>query len=528
MISGSGGATYNWFPPSGLGSPSSATTSAAPGTTTDYILTAIAANGCEDRDTVRIEISAIQADAGPDIDLCIGDSVQLSGAGGGDYDWFPPTDLSQTNVSNPVADPVVDVTYFLTVTNSIGCTAEDSVAITIRPLPTVLAGPDLVLCDNDQIQLNATGALNYNWSPGTGLSTTTGANPVASPSNSITYVVVGADQFGCEDDDSIFIDVIPAPVAEIADVGAICQDSSVQLFATGGGTYAWTPTLPLDDPTSASPIATLSQTTTFTVTVFASNGCDDIDTVTVPVTPTPVVDITGQDLICLGRNTRLFATGADFFEWSTGQVGENIVISPEVPTFYSVVGYVEGCPSLPDSHFVDVDDILPIADFYADPDSGWIPLTTQFYNLSSEAVNYYWDLGDGTTSQEIEPQHTYNDTGRFVVTLVAVDANGCLDSAQARVIVGADFSIYVPNAFTPNGDGLNDYFATPWFGVKEFHIMIFDRWGMKIFESFDPDFQWAGFYKNKQVQEGVYTYVIEARGHVGERVKRAGTVTVYR
>lgn len=528
-ISAGGGGTYSWSPSGSLSNPNQSTTSAYPPVTTDYLVTVTAANGCTDEDTVRIEVSAIQANAGPDIDLCIGDNVQLSGTGGGTYDWFPPTNLDQTNIANPTADPVNDITYYLTVTNSLGCTSVDSVAITIRPLPNVEAGPDLmILCDDDSVQLGASGASTYIWSPANDLSNPNIGNPYAYPDNPVTYFVEGTDIYGCRNIDSIFIDVLPAPVASISGEGRICQDSSIQLFASGGVSYIWTPGQPLDDPTSPTPIATLSATTTFTVTVIAANGCDDDESVIVPVTPTPVVNIDGGDLICLNRSDRLTGSGADQYLWSTGSTNDHIVVSPTVPTVYTLVGYVEGCPSLPDSHFVDVDDILPIADFYADPDSGWIPLTTQFHNLSSEAIQWRWDFGDGNTSFEFEPTHTYNDTGRFEVELVAIDANGCFDTARARVIVGADFSIYVPNAFTPNGDGLNDYFATPWFGVKEFHIMIFDRWGMLIYESFNPDFQWTGFYKDKEVQEGVYTYVIEARGHIGERVKRAGTVTVYR
>ncbi len=528
-ISAGGGGSYTWSPAGSLTNPNQGSTSAFPGVTTNYVVTVTAPNGCTDEDTVQVEVSVVQANAGPDIDLCIGDSVELNGTGGGTYDWFPPTNLNQTNIANPTADPTSDATYYLTVTNSLGCTALDSVVITIRPLPIVEAGPDLViLCDDDSVQLGASGASTYSWSPASDLSNPNIGNPFAFPDNPITYVVVGTDGFGCRNEDSIFINVLPAPVASISGDGRICQDSSIQLFASGGVSYLWTPGQPLDDPTSPTPVATLSSTTIFTVTVTAANGCDDDETVIIPVTPTPVVDIDGSDLICLGRSERLTGRGANEYLWSTGSVNDHIVVDPTVPTYYSLVGFVDGCPSLPDSHFVDVDDILPIADFYADPDSGWVPLTTQFYNLSSASTDWRWDFGDGATSFEFEPTHTYTDTGRFEVELVAINGNGCFDTARARVIVGADFSIYVPNAFTPNGDGLNDYFATPWFGVKEFHILIFDRWGMLIYESFDPDFQWTGFYKEKQVQEGVYTYVIEARGHIGERVKRAGTVTVYR
>ncbi len=175
-----------------------------------------------------------------------------------------------------------------------------------------------------------------------------------------------------------------------------------------------------------------------------------------------------------------------------------------------------------------VDTIIPIADFFADPDSGSLPFSTTFFNQSQNGGSWIWDFGDGGGSNIFSPSHEYQDTGRFDVTLIAVSATGCRDTAVQRVIVGADFTIYVPNAFTPNGDGLNDFFFVKWIGVKEFHVMLFDRWGMMIYESFDPDFQWDGSLHAKGVQEGVYTYVIEARGYLSEKMKRAGTVTLLR
>lgn len=527
-ISAVGGTSYVWSPSGSLSNPNSGVTVAYPSITTDYLVTVIAPNGCTDEDTVRVEVSAIRADAGGDADLCIGDFLELNGTGGGSYNWSPPANLSDPNISNPLADPSNDITYYLTVTNAIGCTAIDSIAITIRPLPIVEAGSDLIICDNDSVQLNAIGALAYQWTPPSNLSNPNSGTPFASPGSPTIYTVVGTDQYGCRNSDSLFIDVIPAPTADAFGGQRICQDSSIQLFATGGITYAWTPAQSLNDPILQNPIASPSATTTYTVTVFALNGCDDSDTVIVPVTPTPVVNIDGPPIICLGKGARLFGSGADDYLWSTGSTNTYITAEPPISTVYSLVGFVNGCPSLPDSFLLNVDDILPFADFYADPDSGWVPLTTTFINLSTNAIQYFWDYGDGNGSMEFQPGHTYGDSGRFIVELVVVDENGCSDTAYQRVIVGADFSIFVPNAFTPNGDGTNDFFSTPWFGVQEFQIMIYDRWGMLIYESFDPNFQWSGFYKSTECQEGVYTYVITARGFVGEKIRRAGTVTLYR
>lgn len=526
-LSASGGVDYQWLPSNGLSQPTAAQTGASPGGSTVYTVEVTAANGCTDLDTVTVDVSPIDAEAGPDSDLCIGDSLTLNGSGGSSFQWTG-SGLSNPSIPNPTVAPSSDVVYTLTVTDQYGCVDEDSVRITVRPLPLVEAGSDVILCDNDSIQLVASGAQNYSWFPPTNLSNPNIGSPFAFPSSNTTYTVTGTDQFGCVNSDSLFIEVLPAPVAVATGSGTICQDSSIQLFASGGLSYSWSPSAGLSDPNIQDPLATLGSTTLFTVQVFAANGCDDEDTVLVEVTPTPVIDITGRPLICAGTFTSLAASGAETYEWNTGDNTSLIRVEPDSSTVYSVVGYVEGCPSLPTDFSLTVDQGVPTADFIADPDSGWVPMTTTFNNLSSGASTYTWDFGDGNGSTLMSPTHVYQDTGRFVVELIAYNENSCPDTIQRRVIVGADFSIFIPNAFTPNGDGVNDFFSTPWYGVREFHIMLFDRWGMLIYESFDPDFQWAGLYKGNEVQEGVYTYVIEARGYIGEKVRRAGTVTLYR
>jgi gliding motility-associated-like protein len=528
-LTGSGGVSYGWSPGGSLTNTSSANTVAFPNATTTYTLTVTAANGCEDTDTVQVSVSAVNAIPGPSIDLCIGSQVQLNASGGGSYLWTPGTGLSSTTSASPIANPTTTTTYFLTVTDSIGCTDTDSMTVTVRPLPIVDAGPNqVILCELDSTLLTATGALNYNWTPTATLSNPGGSTTYAFPTSTTTYTVVGTDQYGCENDDTLLVEVLPAPVPQVWGADTICADSSLQVFSSGGVAYLWSPASAFDDPTVQNPTVTLSSSTDLVVTVIGANGCDNRDTLRIPVTPTPQIEIFGGEFICLGDDMTLLAIGDGPVTWSTGETRPRIQVEPITDTWYSASTVVDECPSLPDSIQVVVDDQLPIAEFQATPDSGWIPLTTTFINLSQGASSYSWDFRDGFTSNEFAPVHTFQDTGRFEVELIAYNANGCPDTAYQRIIVGADFTIYVPSAFSPNGDGLNDYFETPWIGVREFHIQIYDRWGMLIFESFDPNFKWYGVFKGDPCQEGVYTYVVEARGYLSERVRKAGTVTLVR
>ena len=523
-----GGVSYQWSNGSSLSDPAVPDPLAFPGSTTAYTVTVTGANGCTDRDTVTVNVSTLVANAGTDIDLCIGDNVQLNASGGGTYQWSPASFLSNPAIPNPVASPPTTTAYTVLVTDQYGCHDQDVVQVTIHALPTVSVGPDFIMCQLDSVQLTAQGAQLYAWSPPTALSNPNSGTPTTFPNQNITYTVIGTDQWGCQDGDTLSITVLPAPTASATGPSVICEDSTAQVFATGGNSYEWSPPNLFDNPNIAAPIATLSSTTALVVRVIAGNGCDNRDTVVVQVTPTPVVEASPDRLICLGHSGSLIATGTEHILWGTGDTSRRITVGPDTTTVYTVTGWVDGCPSKPDSVTVTVDRDLPFADFIASPDSGWLPLISTFINLSTGAVAWDWDFDDGNKASGFSVSHVFQDTGRFDVQLIARNGNGCPDTITRRIIVGVDFAIHIPNAFTPNGDGLNDYFNTPWFGVKEFHVMLFDRWGMLIYESFDPDFQWYGVFKGEACQEGVYTYVIEARGHLSEKVKRAGTVTLMR
>ncbi|MEM7035531.1 MAG: PKD domain-containing protein [Bacteroidota bacterium] len=531
QLSGQGGQGYAWSPSGSLTNPSASDPFAFPTATTQYTLTVTAPNGCTDEDTVTVEVSGVRADPGPDIDLCIGDQTVLNGSGGGTYSWFPPTNLSATNVASPTADPTTTTTYMLTVTDALGCSHTDSVTVIVHELPLVDAGPDqLVLCELDSVLLGASGASTYLWTPGTDLSNPSSGTPYAFPTTTTQYVVIGTDIWGCENVDTVLVEVLPAPIATAWDDATICADSSIQVFSSGGVGYNWYPSAVFDDPTLQNPTATLGNTTTLIVQVLAPNGCDNHDSVRVTVTPTPEVQALGGRLVCEGDAANLIATGSpdENYLWSTGETDIKISVRPDSSTWYWVTTFQEGCPSKPDSAWVDVDHDLPLAQFFADPDSGLVPHTVTFVNQSQGSVSWAWDFDNGTSSNEFSPNYTYTDSGRYDVRLIAYNDAGCPDTTYQRVIVGADFTIWVPNIFTPNGDDLNDYFATPSIGVKEFHILIFDRWGMLVYESFDKEFEWDGWFHGKACQEGAYAYVIEASGYLGQKVKKAGTVTIVR
>jgi len=136
-----------------------------------------------------------------------------------------------------------------------------------------------------------------------------------------------------------------------------------------------------------------------------------------------------------------------------------------------------------------------------------------FINSSVNAESQIWYLGDGTVSTEKNLQHTYSGKGEYLVQLVTITEYGCRDSITIPVEIKPGFTLYIPNAFTPDGNGTNDYFTAKGQEIIEFQMMIFNRWGELIYQTEDMSKGWDGTAKNGKelVQIGVYVYKIEVR-----------------
>jgi gliding motility-associated-like protein len=150
-------------------------------------------------------------------------------------------------------------------------------------------------------------------------------------------------------------------------------------------------------------------------------------------------------------------------------------------------------------------------------------------NLSQPpGSSWIWTFGDGNGASEFEPTHTYQNEGIYPVQLIVITANGCLDTANAKVEFRKFPKIYVPTAFSPNGDGINDFFQVAYINLKDFNVFIYDRWGNKLYQNQDPKFRWNGTVNGSVLPEGVYTVYIKGRGSNNEDINYSGTVTLIR
>jgi len=286
QLAGSGGVYYQWVPPIGLTDPTNPSTDASPNTTVTYTLIVNDSIGCEALDSMTLTVHPLPvANAGPNSELCIGESVVLQGSGGVDYQWSPGTYLDDPTAQLPISTPTETMTYFLTVTDNNSCVDDDSVTVVVNPLPLIDAGPDSMICANSTIVLQASGGETYLWTPLVGLSDPQSATPDASPLVPTIYHVTGTDVNGCVNSDSVNITIFTAMAWPDS---VICLNDSVQAFVSGGASYSWSPAEGVSDSTSGSPFLSPEVSTQFTVTVTSEFGCEaegevQIDILTLPV-----------------------------------------------------------------------------------------------------------------------------------------------------------------------------------------------------------------------------------------------------
>jgi gliding motility-associated-like protein len=363
------GNTYSWSPATGLSSTTAAnptvtltnTTTAA--TTQTYTLTVTSAAGCTSTGTVVVTVNPLPtAVPGAAIAFCSGGSGQLGATpvSGLTYSWSPSTGLSSATVANPTVTltntttAATTQTYTLTVTSATGCTSTGTVVVTVNPLPTALPGAAIAFCSGATGQLGATAVSGntYSWSPNTGLSSTTAANPTVMLTNTTgapvnqTYTLTVTSATGCTSTGTVVVTVNPLPVALPGAAVAICSGSSTQLGATpvSGLTYSWSPATGLSSATVANPTVTLTNTTaanitqTYTLTVTSAAGCTSTGTVVVTVTPLPVATAGAAVTICSGNTTQLGAAPVSglTYSWSPATGLSNSVIANPTLTLTNV------------------------------------------------------------------------------------------------------------------------------------------------------------------------------------------------
>ncbi len=508
----------------------------APPLTATYEVTGTDINGCENTADITVTVNPLPLiDAGPDQAVCDGASLTLSGSGaglGGTYSW----DGGVTD--GVVFTPVITTTYTLTGTDINGCTNTDDILITVSTSPIVDAGSDITICSGEAVTLSGSGAGvggTYAWDGGVtdGISFT--------PATTATYNLLVTSAEGCTGTDAVTITVNPMPVINGGADLTICSGQFVTLSGSGagiGGTYLWD-----GGVINAVAFAPLS-TATYTVTGTTAAGCTATDAVTVTVNTSPTVNFTADETAGCKPFTVNFTSGSigATFDWAFGDgttgSGSSITHTYNSAGLFDVtltITSVNGCSN--SAVYIDYVTVVepPVANFtYLIDDNSEMTNRVAFNNTSDYATHYEWSFGDGSSNSTDEnPIHEYptTTTRSYEVLLTATNDYGCTSSKLQIIRINEKLLFFIPNAFTPDGDDFNEEFRPIFVSgldVYDYHLIIFNRWGEMVFESYDANYGWDGLYGSAGiVEDGSYVWTISFGETMSDKLHvETGTVTV--
>ncbi|HTA83065.1 MAG TPA: PKD domain-containing protein [Bacteroidia bacterium] len=346
-IIASGGTSYTWAPATSLNISNGDSVIATPTVTTTYTLTGN--NGtCSATHRVIVSVGTkpvLTTSPVNGASICEGSKAGITAGGATTYVWSPNTNITSTTGVSVTTSPTVTTTYSVTGTKG-GCSATDSVVITVNKIPIVtISSPNDSLCKGSSITMTAAGANTYSWSPVTGLNSGTDSVVNAMPTVTTKYIVTGTTKAGCKDTQSIHLTVVPLPVITVTPtVATVCSGNSVTLNAGGANTYAWSPPTGLNTTIGSSVVSSPVATLTYSVLGTTAFGCSGTKTVKVTVINTPTVSVTPDSAtLCLGGKTTLKAVGATGYVWSpaTGlnsSTAVTVTATPTVSTTYTVIG----------------------------------------------------------------------------------------------------------------------------------------------------------------------------------------------
>lgn len=548
-LTSSGGTSYSW---STGGTSISETVS--PLTTTSYTVTGTT-SGCSATAVATVTVNPVPtvttlADIAACVNSTIPTSTFTSTPSGATFSWtnsntligIPASgsgDITSFSATNASASPIIGT---ITVIPTLGgCTGPAEVyTITVNPDPTAFISGGGTLCNGASANVNITftGAAPWDVIYSNG-SVNTAVTGIATPGYSFTtadsgtYSVVAISDANCNGTASgnVNVDNYPPIQVSISGLNSVCPGSPTTLTALASGgsgpyAYSWS-------PAGSGSSINVSPSTTTTYIVNASDGCATagIDTIVVNMLPIPNVAfnsdlLSGCAPMCINLTDASSASGGiTNWSWNIGTTGSSTLQDPslycfDIPGQYSIGLTVTGSNGC-NATFVNTNMIsvyaLPDANIIAENFVSILDPTVSFISNSPNATSWSWNFGDpnspNNTSTLENPDHTYSEPGTYCVSLFVQNGSGCVDTTEYCVIVEEEFAFFVPDAFSPNGDGLNDDFMGKGNGILDFKMSIYDRWGNLVYSTQDITKGWNGSIQNNGeiCQMDVYVYNITLR-----------------
>lgn len=528
---------WEWSPAASLMTPNNNITRAHPMVTTTYTLRSYWGENCVATSSLEIPVTPLAVpNAGIDTAYCMGGAgVQLNATGGDTYRWSPSTGLSATNIANPIAAPPTSRDYIVQI-GVTGCsrTVADTIHVIARPKPELRITSDTLICIIDTVQVNPVGTGSYQWSPNYMINSVTSSNPLFSPDVPTMYYVRMTDIYGCFKEDSIFIDVRTDVTIDAGRDTTICLGDQMVIPTTGDAlSHEWTPALTLNNPTLRNPIASPTETTLYTVRANIGQ-CEKQSDILIKVVPLPVARAVNDTTICIGRSATLSVTGGSQYSWapttylSNPNSATTAVNNPQVTTRYIVtVTDTLGCPKpVYDTVLVKV---APLPNVRINMQDTTI-VTGQTLRIPAVgAATYVWSPAIGLSSTtSATPTATPPDD--ITYTVVGTSEFGCKASDTIAIkLYNVYPGMFVPSAFTPNNDGLNDVIRPVLLGMKELKsFRVYNRYGQLVFETNEQGKGWDGNLNGKPQGVGAYVWVAEGITYLGYVRKQKGTVILIR
>lgn len=438
--------------------------------------------------------------------------------------------LETLTLTFPITDPCGNVTPLVL---DLWIQDNQPMQVTLSSTPPSCPGDPVTI--NSQIS-GGVQPYTYLWSTGQ----TTGSMTFT-PSNTTTVWLEVTDACtGIPAYDTLVVNVpVFAPLAVVVspDITEICPyvPATIGVQASGGSgqyTYLWSVNSLLSGTTD-SLLVNPGSSTTYLITVSDNCGNSVQDSVIYTILSPPLVlQMNGPFEICPGDSVDLLVTatggyGTYYYNWSTTATTPGITVAPQVSTSY-FVQVSDECQTFSTTAVAVVQVVKPLANFYIATQNPMQGLPVQLTNASFNAWSYAWSFGDGNGSFLVNPTHVYTQPGAYEITLIATDQKGCVDSISKWIEIAPERYIYLPNSFTPDGDGLNEYFYGRFIGLLSARFYIFNRWGEEIFFSDQLNFVWNGEYEGVPVQDGTYSWYLIYEIEKGIYEDLSGHVNVIR
>jgi gliding motility-associated-like protein len=483
------------------------TISVSPSQTTKYFVT-ITDGLTTYRDSVTVTVNTAVATITPasSATICQGGNVTLTANAGQSYLWSNSAVTRSITTNTPG-------TYTVSVTNATGCTATSLptvVGTSALPTATITASGTTTFCQGASVLLTASTGSAYLWSNGE-----TTQSIIVSSAGSYTVQVFNAS--GCSATSAATVVVVNLlPIASITASGAttFCQGASVLLTASTGSAYLWS-----NGETTQS--IRVSSAGSYTVQVFNASGCSATSAATIVVVnllPTASITASGATTFCQGGSVTLTASAGSTYLWSTGAITRSITVNSS-GNYTVQITNASGCLSIAASMLVTVN--LPTS-------AVRYPTIIALKNVSKPlsarligAYTYLWIPSTGLDNEFIaRPNFNYDRSQEYIVQQTS--AGGCITRDTVLVKVPDKSQIFVPKAFSPNGDGNNELLKPILVGLdKLIYFRVYNRWGILVYETSVIGEGWNGFYKGEKQLYGAYSWIAQGEDSATGKVVNA-------